>query len=186
MRLHKYLVLNVARKGGASAAATPPLEMAHAGSTTAALMRTPEYWRALCPELHCCDDHGEGGPYVPGSGIARPPPACVSGARSPQPNVAESAARIQGALAREGLAIEPLAMGDARRYLGGPDRQLHEVLAQGVRNLLAAGWPPSAILMYDECWELQRRCQELMHAATGCPPCLDIVCFSVDPRHGAR
>ena len=68
--------------------------------------------------------------------------------------------------------------------LGGSSMTLVRKLAQGIRQLKAAGWPASFILMYDEAWTLADQVNEIMFLVTGNKNNLDMLAWYIDPDQG--
>ncbi|KAJ1628848.1 hypothetical protein T492DRAFT_1014993 [Pavlovales sp. CCMP2436] len=116
------------------------------------------YWRTLCPRLHVSDRA-----FMRDNGA---PPA-------PHPDGATAE------LVRNGLAIDGFAVAAAGVLEWTLDVEL---LADGARALLAAGWPATALLIYDETWVMHAQLARLLGAATSNTPCFDIVCFAVAPQ----
>jgi hypothetical protein len=135
-----------------------PADAASDDVVTEANLMSPDYWRALCPQLHVCD-----------AGFMRahgtPPAPHADGA---------TAERV-----RDGLALDGFAIADA----GVLDWALDvDALADGVRALLRAGWPATALLIFDEAWVYHAQMAKLLGAATSNTPCFDIVAFAVAAR----
>ena len=52
----------------------------------------------------------------------------------------------------------------------------------GVRRLIAHGYPPTMVLMYDEAWLVGEKIRAVLEPASGNSPCGDWYIFHVDPH----
>ena len=124
---------------------------------------TPEYWRAICPHLHVSD------PTAQRDLLAAASDCCCSDA---------AAGATRQRLIDEGYAaLTPEAL-QWSAPVGA--------LAEGARRLAAAGWPATALAVYDESWALARDAARLMERVTGNSPVMDTLGFFVDPRAGYK
>ena len=124
---------------------------------------TPEYWRTICPHLHVSD------PAAQRDLLAAASDCCCSDA---------AAGATRQRLIDEGYAaLTPEAL-QWSAPVGA--------LAEGARRLAAAGWPATALAVYDESWALARDAARMMERVTGNSPVMDTLGFFVDPRAGYK
>jgi len=107
---------------------------------------TAQYWRDLCPKLTVGGDRT----------VARGQ-QCLA-------RVSDSRARdLRAILVQEGtFQLDAKEMG----WEESPTLGI-EALREGAEAVMAAGWPASFILMYDEAWEVIAAVRELMQQTTG-------------------
>lgn len=59
-------------------------------------------------------------------------------------------------------------------------------LRMAVELLVSHGYPPTFVLLLDECWDTVESMSELMNAGTGNSVCnMDILAWLVDPKEGS-
>jgi hypothetical protein len=119
-----------------------------------ALLSDPTYWRGICPKLHLSD------PTL----LAKAEGAVVQPSKA---HVDKCRARMH----RDGYFDLPAGHVDWAVDLA--------VLADGVAQLEALGWPPNFILMYDEAWLLADQLKELLLQVTGNRLIFDFSVFHV-------
>ena len=148
---------------------------------------TAAYWRRICPELHVCDERFLAAAAAAGCLSADKQPPC-SGARvgwTRERLLADGYATIKPSeLGWSNLVERPsgeFALDPAAGAAAPAAR-----LADGVRRLMAAGWPPTAIVLYDEAWLMGADAGRLMSGATGNMPVFDTLGFIVDPAKGDK
>jgi hypothetical protein len=137
-------------------------------------LRSPGYWRRICPHLHVCDAELQ---------------ACILGVRSSGGGGGDGggddgccssadARAVRRRLISEGYAhLSPAALSWSTDVAA---------LAEGVRCLARHGWPATALAVYDEAWVLGRDAAAIMLQATGNTPVMDSLGFYVDPSSGYR
>ncbi len=126
----------------------------------------PEYWKKLCPFLSISDSGSDEDSAIRSSSLSKCRDADCAALRS-----------------ADALGV---ALTD-RGYFRLPSGELnfsHELfdrLAVGVRRLVAYGYPPTFILMYDEVWLVGDHINTIMTATSGNNPIGDWFVFYVDP-----
>eukprot|EP01052_Picozoa_sp_SAG31_P025860 SAG31_NODE_2297_length_5987_cov_10.665251_1_plen_214_part_00 len=151
-------------------------------------LRTPEYWRAICPHLHVCDADFERAAHDAGCFDAEPPCSAERIRWTRQRLIVDGYATISsGELRWSSLDQTKPRDSKPETSIGRADQVgTMTALAEGIRLLLAAGWPPTAIVMYDEAWLLGRDASKLMRDVTGNQPVMDTLGFVVDPARGDK
>ena len=128
----------------------------HVSYVSPALALDPKYWRALCPDLHVCDDAFIDGikPMVVGGGLAQ-----------------DAKDRIK----ELGFTKIP------KQVLNWKTVQ-HRKLASAVITLMQHGWNPSWVLVYDEAWAIVQELSQLIFECTGNLVNHDALAWHVSPR----
>lgn len=137
----------------------------HATNQEINTLFSKDYWRSLCPDLHVHDKTYQ---------------TKILNFKEKGNSLCsiQTCNNIHDRIVEDGYAV---LSNDKLRW-----SQNVKLIADGITRLLVAGWPASAIMIYDEAWAMALDCKNMMKNATGNSLCMDIVGFVVDPKktHG--
>ena len=122
--------------------------------------QTAEFWRSLVPTLHVLAP-----PPLP------PPPPTTDATSQSLPEVGTDNS-MKHRLREEGYFTTKLGIAN----------DLPTLLANGISQLRAAGWPASFILMYDEAWVLSKSADHIMDTVAGNTNNGDMLAWDIDPN----
>lgn len=122
------------------------------------LMEDNNFWLTLCPQLHVESAESKA--------------LCQSDCTFHDKYIS----LLQNTLAEDGMCSLL-----SSEFPWAADSTSLDLLAEGLKNLVAAGWPPSFIWVFDEAWIMTAQVRALLQKISGNDTCFDFLAFCIEP-----